>query len=103
MEDRRAGGGRGPRTAVPGRGPVSSRGALTATVAARGGSYVLTVRRRGRRVLESPLARVDPRGRPQAGEDTLDDAYATPAGKRRRHVIAARRLTLTLPRGRTLQ
>jgi alpha-glucosidase len=81
---------------------ASPDGALTATVAGDGDGYAVTVRRRGRRVLETRLGHMAGHG-PGAAVDIVDDSYATPAGKRRRHRLVARRLTLSFGRARRLE
>lgn len=80
----------------------SPDGALAATVTAQHGAYELTVARRGRRVLQTPLGRLEARGLRVASGD-VDERFDTPAGKRRRHALVARRLTLTSARGRKLE
>jgi hypothetical protein len=80
----------------------SPGGALKATVSVRDGAFALTVDRHGRRVLQTPLGRPDPRGLKVSRGD-VDERFDTPAGKRRRHRLDARRLTLTFAHGRTLE
>src|SRR5215212_8118334 len=78
----------------------SPRGALTATVSVRAGAYTLTVQRRGAgRVLRTALGRAGDRGR-RVRTSELDEAYDTPAGKRRHHVLSARRLRMSFAGGR---
>jgi alpha-glucosidase len=86
---------------APGWTVASPGGALTARVTAHAGAYELTVLRGGRPVLSTPLGREA--GDARATEDTLQDAYATPAGKRRRHALVARRLRLALANGRSVE
>jgi alpha-glucosidase len=74
---------------------------IAATVTVHANRFVLTVRRRGRRVLETPLGSADAR-RVETAIATVHDAYETPAGKRRRHELDARRLTLTFGPGRRI-
>ncbi|MEA2291194.1 MAG: hypothetical protein QOF17_214, partial [Solirubrobacteraceae bacterium] len=79
---------------------ASPDGSVTATVAARANHFVLTVRRRGRRVLDTPLGTADAR-RLAIATGTVRDAFTTPAGKRLRHELDAHRLTLSFgPRRR---
>ena len=78
---------------------ASPGGALTARVSARGGALALTVLRAGRPVLATPLGRGDA----SATQDTIREAYETPAGKRRRHELVARRLRIALPHGRGVE
>jgi hypothetical protein len=84
---------------APGWTVESPGGALSARISARGGTYELAVRRGGRTVLRTPLGRT---GHARARQDTLRETYATPAGKRRRHVLAARRLRIALDHGRRI-
>jgi alpha-glucosidase len=76
--------------------------AITATVTAHAGVYTLSVTRRGVGVLQTPLGTGDAGGL-RTRTDTIDEAYATPAGKRRRHVLSARRLTMSFPHGRRVE
>jgi alpha-glucosidase len=77
--------------------------ALAATIARSGASALsLTVRRGGRVVLTTPLGR-SPTTSVRATEAAVDDRFATPAGKRRRHELRARRLTLRFGPGREVQ
>src|SRR4051794_3455005 len=80
---------------------AAPHGALTATVIDRGGAYALTVTRQGRRVLQTPLGRADGRDL-HTTNATMDEAYRTPAGKRRDHRLVARRLTLAFGHGRRI-
>jgi alpha-glucosidase len=80
---------------------ASPHGDLTARVDAHAGAYTLTVQRRGRRVLETPLGRADTRI--GVADDRIDDSYTTVAGKRQDHELAARRLTMTFAEGRKIQ
>jgi alpha-glucosidase len=81
---------------------ASPHGALTATVASRAGTYELTVVRGGRRVLSASLGRAGaPTAEPR--QDTLQEAFTTPAGKRRDHKLAAHRLTISFAHGRRLE
>jgi alpha-glucosidase len=81
---------------------ASPGGALTARVTEHSGAYELTVLRGGRRVLATPLGRADAR-HASATQDTLREAYATPAGKRRQHALVAHRLRLAFPHGRAIE
>jgi hypothetical protein len=89
--------------AAPGSGwaVVSPGGELSAQVDVRAGAYELSVLRHGRRVLATTLGPAPP-GDVHATEDELHDAFSTPAGKRLRHALDARRLRLTLARGREI-
>src|SRR5689334_13037749 len=92
-----------PTSADPGHGwtVTSPGGTVTATVDAHSGSYELTVARGGRPMLAATLGgRPGPAAKPPV-QDTLHDAFTTPTGKRRSHVLDARRLTLTFAHGRT--
>src|SRR4051794_10471972 len=80
---------------------ASPDGGLTATVAAHAGSYTLTVERNGRRVLATPLGHAGTRER-RVSRATVHDAFSTPAGKRRQHVLDAEQLSLSFPRGRRI-
>ena len=64
----------------------SPEGAVSATVSGQRGALSLTVRRQGRQVLAASLGRAD-LGSARASEDTIAEAYETPAGKRRRHEL----------------
>jgi alpha-glucosidase len=88
--------------AVPVRGwtVASPGGALTARVTAHAGAYELTVLRAGRSVLSTPLGRGSD---PRATEDTLQEDYTTPVGKRRRHALVAHRLRIAFAHGRALE
>src|SRR5919201_4402030 len=79
---------------------ASPGGALTARVSEHGGAYELNVVRGGRSVLSTPLGRGT---EPRVTEGTLRDAYTTPAGKRRSHVLFARRLRIALAHGRAVE
>src|SRR4051812_25843882 len=79
---------------------ASPGGAITATVDAH--TYELTVKRGGRQVLSTPLGRGEAQA-PHVATDTVRDAYSTPAGKRRSHRLAARRLQLSWPDGRRIE
>jgi hypothetical protein len=70
-------------------------------VSDHGGALSLTIRRRGHHVLAVTLGRAEGQD-VRVSNDTLDDAYATPTGKRRRHELLARRLTLRWRDGRRL-
>jgi alpha-glucosidase len=78
---------------------TSPGGALSARVTTQGGNYALAVRRDGRTVLTTPLGRT---GRARVEQDTLRETFTTPAGKRRHHVLAARRLRIALDHGRRI-
>jgi hypothetical protein len=88
---------RAPADTASGWTARSPGGALTAQVTEHRGTYVLAVRREGRTVLTTPLGRA---GRARVRQDTLRETYSTPAGKRRQHVLAARRLRIALDGGR---
>ena len=60
--------------------------------------YTLTVDRSGKRVLQTPLGSA--RGAAAATTSELHERFSTPAGKRRRHVLDAHRLTLGFRGGR---
>jgi len=81
---------------------ASPGGTVTATVGSRAGAYELAVTRGGRRLLTASLGLTGAPDGP-AAQDTVHDTYVTPAGKRRRHELAARRLTLQVNRGRRLE
>ena len=81
---------------------VSPGGGLSAHVVVRGGAYELYVLRGGRRVLATTLGRVPAPGVAHAEQSTVHDRFSTPAGKRLRHELNARRLRLTLDRGRAI-
>jgi alpha-glucosidase len=81
---------------------VSPGGELSARVVVHAGAYELSVLRGGRRVLATTLGRAPAPGVAHAEESTLHDAFSTPAGKRVRHELNARRLRLTLDRGRAI-
>src|SRR4051812_41055112 len=81
---------------------TSPRGSLSAHLAARGGAYDIEVRRDGHRVLEASLGGVGTEP-PRVSRTAMDERYATPSGKRRRHVLVARRLRLDLPGGRRIE
>jgi hypothetical protein len=81
---------------------VSPGGTLRAQVDMVRGSYELSVVRGGRRVLATTLGRAPAPGVAKADESTVRDAFSTPAGKRLRHTLDARRLRLTLDRGRAI-
>jgi hypothetical protein len=93
----------GRAAAAPGSGwdVVSPGGQISAHVDVRSGAYELSVVRHGRRVLATTLGRA-PAGGAHATEDELHEAFSTPAGKRRRHELNARRLRLTLGPGRDI-
>ena len=78
---------------------TSPDGALSARVGDHGGALSLSVRRHGRQVLAATLGPGSLHAA-HAGHDSVDESYATPAGKRRRHELSARRLTITFPGGR---
>src|SRR4051794_3763172 len=78
---------------------TSPDGALSARVVEHGGALALSVRRQGRQVLTAALGPGSLHAA-HAGHGTIDESYTTPAGKRRRHELSARRLTIALPRGR---
>src|SRR6478672_11800281 len=91
-------------SADPGRGwtVASPGGVLSATVAARSGSYELTVTRAGRPVLAATLGHPGSPASPPA-QDIVRNAYTTPTGKRRSHQLVARRLQIAFARGRRLE
>src|SRR5262245_47325536 len=72
---------------------ASPDGVLRATVAVHDGAFSLTVDRRGKRVVQTPLGRPDARGLEVTRGD-VHQQFDTPAGKRRHHVLDARRMTL---------
>ena len=78
---------------------TSPGGALSARVTEHGGAYDLAVRRGNRTVLATTLGRG---GAARTTQDTLRETYSTPAGKRRRHVLAANRLRIALDHGRRI-
>jgi alpha-glucosidase len=96
---------RAPTSADPGNGwtVVSPGGALRANVAAHSGTFELTVSRAGRPVLAATLGGHPgvPAGPP--AQDDVHQTYATPTGKRRSHVLDARRLTVAFAHGRRLE
>ena len=79
---------------------ASPGGAITATVDSH--TYELTVNRGGREVLSTPLGGAESTA-PQVAQDTVRDAYSTPAGKRHNHTLVARRLRLTWPDGHGIE
>jgi alpha-glucosidase len=79
---------------------ASPGGALTARVSAHGDALELTVLRGGRPVLSTPLGGGAHTAR--ATQDTLQEEYTTPAGKRRQHTLAAARLRIALTHGRSI-
>ncbi len=81
---------------------TSPDGALSARVGDHGGALSISVRRHGRQVLAAALGPGSLRAA-HAGQDSVDESYTTPAGKRRRHQLSARRLTITFPGGRRLE
>jgi hypothetical protein len=90
--------------ADPGHGwtVTAPGGALTARVTVDGDAFALTVLRGGRTVLSTPLGRGDASAA-RTSQDTLQETFATPAGKRREHTLAARRLKIVLPHGRAIE
>jgi hypothetical protein len=91
------------RSGTPDRWTVSSPGGgLTATLQPHGGTFELTVERGGRQVLATPLGRAVTQDL-QVAQDSVHDAFTTPAGKRRDHVLDARRLRLSWPGGHALE
>jgi len=81
---------------------TSPDGALSARVGDHGGTLSISVRRHGRQVLATSLGPGSLHAA-HARRDTIDESYATPAGKRREHELSARRLTITFPGGRRLE
>jgi len=81
---------------------TSPDGALSARVGDHGGALSISVRRHGRQVLATTLGPGSLHAA-HARRDTIDESYATPAGKRRKHELSARRLTITFPGGRRLE
>jgi hypothetical protein len=79
---------------------ASPGGAITATVDYR--TFELTVSSGGRQVLSTPLGGAEATA-PRVAEDTVRDAYSTPAGKRRSHSLVARRLRLSWPDGHRIE
>jgi hypothetical protein len=88
--------------AAPGWTVTSPGGSLSAHVAARNGAYDVEVVRGGHRVLEASLGGVGT-GTPRVSRTAMDERYATPGGKRRRHALVARRLRLDLAGGRRIE
>jgi hypothetical protein len=79
----------------------SPDGTLTARVTAHRGAYALTVEREGWRVLATPLGSA--RGAAGAATSDLHEAFSTPAGKRRHHLLDGHRLTLSFAGGRRIE
>jgi len=65
-------------------------------------TYELTVTSGGREVLSTPLGGAESSA-PQVAQDTVHDAYSTPAGKRRDHSLVAGRLRLGWPDGHRIE
>jgi hypothetical protein len=81
---------------------TSPGGSLSAHVAARDGAYDLEIVRDGHRVLGASLGRAGT-APPRVRRTAIDERYTTPSGKRRRHVLVARRLRLDLAGGRRIE
>jgi alpha-glucosidase len=80
---------------------TSPGGAITAKITAHAGRFALAVERDGRRVLETPLGRADARSL-RLTDRIVRESFSTPAGKRRRHRLVARQLTMTFAHGKRI-